>query len=172
MYKIGDLVKEFKLSRSTILYYDQLGLLKPTERAENNYRLYDQQQFMRLNKIVMYRESGIPLRNIQKLLDTGNNERTEILMERLVKIQKEIKQLKNQEKLVLAVLSEEVILNKNTSFTNKKWTEMLVSLGYEEEDWLKWHREFEIDNPEKHYQFLKSLNMSEEEIQNLLARIK
>ncbi len=171
MYKIGDLVKKFKLSRSTILYYDKIGVLKPTEREENNYRIYDQQEVMKLSKIVMYRESGISLRNIQKLLDAENNERTGILVERLDKIQKEIKNLKNQEKLLLDVLKEEVIMGKSTFFTSKTWTEMLINLGYEEKDWLNWHREFELDSPEEHYKFLRSLNMVDEEIQNLLTLI-
>ncbi len=172
MYTIGDLAKKFNLSRSTILYYDKLGILKPAKRAENNYRLYDEQQVMKLDKIVMYRESGISLKNIQRLLDIENKEVTGILIERLNKIQKEIKNLKNQEKLVLAVLREEVIIGKNTFFTNETWTEMLINLGYEEKDWLDWHREFELDCPGKHYKFLESLNISDEEINNLLLKIK
>jgi DNA-binding transcriptional MerR regulator len=172
MYQIGDLVKKFKLSRSTILYYDKLGLLKPTKRAENKYRFYDVQEVIKLSKILMYRESGISLRNIQKLLDIGNNETTGIVMERLYKIQMEIKDLKEQENLILAILREEVIIGKNTSFTSKTWTQMLINLGYEEKDWLNWHLEFELDSPEDHYKFLKSLNMTDQEIQNLLMLIK
>ena len=168
MYRIGDLVKKFKLSRSTILYYDKLGLLKPTTRTENNYRLYDHQEAMKLSKIIMYRESGISLRNIQKLLDEINNERTVLLMERLDKIQKEIKDLKDQENLILDMLKEDVIIGKNTFFTNKTWTEMLINLGYKEKDWLNWHRQFEMDSPEEHYKFLKSLNMKGKDIRDLL----
>ncbi|AOT69529.1 MerR family transcriptional regulator [Geosporobacter ferrireducens] len=172
MYKIGDLVKKFNISRSTILYYDKLGLLKPTVREHNNYRLYDQQEVIKLGKIVMYRESGISLKDMQKLLEAENNERTGILVDRLDKIQQEIKDLKNQEKLVLDVLKEEVIMGKSTFSTSKLWTEMLVNLGYEEKDWLNWHREFELDSPEEHYRFLKSLNMRDEEINNLLGLIR
>lgn len=167
MYRIGDLAKKFNLSRSAILYYDKLGLLKPAERGENNYRLYDEEQVMKLGKIVMYRESGISLNNIQRLLDIENNEISQILIDRLDNIQKEIKNLKNQEKLVLDVLREEVITNKDISFTRKTWTEMLRNLGYEEKDWLNWHIQFELDYPDKHYEFLKSLNMSDEEINKL-----
>lgn len=172
MYRIGDLVKKFNISRSTILYYDRIGLLKPTVREHNNYRLYDQQEVTKLGKIVRYRESGISLKDIQKLLEVETNGRTGILVERLDKIQKEIKNLKNQEKLVLDVLKEEVIVGKSTFPTSKIWTEMLIKLGYEEKDWLNWHREFELDSPQKHYKFLRSLNMKDEEINDLLCLIR
>ncbi len=172
MYKIGDLARKFSLSRSAILYYDKLGLLKPTERKYNNYRFYGQQEVEKLEKILMYRESGISLRDIQKLLDAENNGKTGILVERLNKIQMEIKNLKNQEKLVLDVLKEEVIMGKSAFSTSNTWTEMLIKLGYEEKAWLNWHREFELDSPKEHYKFLRSLNMKDEEIHNLLSLIR
>ena len=172
MYKIGYLVKKFNLSRSAILYYDKVGLLKPTERKYNNYRLYAQQEVEKLEKILLYKESGISLSDIQKLLDVENTGKTGILMERLNKIQMEIKNLKNQEKLVLDVLKEEVIMGKSIFSSSKTWTEMLVKLGYEEIDWLNWHLQFELDSPEGHYKLLRSLNMKDEEIDNLLALIR
>ncbi|OEH86554.1 hypothetical protein BHU72_13170 [Desulfuribacillus stibiiarsenatis] len=172
MYKIGDLVRKFNLSRSAILYYDKLGLLKPMERKYNNYRLYGQKEVLKLEKILLYRESGISLSDIQKLLDAENNSNTGILVERLNKIQMEIKNLKTQEKLVLDVLKEEVIMGKSIFSTSKTWTEMLIKLGYEEKDWLNWHREFEWDNPEQHNKFLRSLNMKDDEIDHLLVLIR
>ncbi|SMP39262.1 MerR family transcriptional regulator [Anoxynatronum buryatiense] len=172
MYKIGDLARKFHISRSAILYYDQLGLLKPAERAHNNYRIYGQAEVVKLERILFYRESGISLRDVQKLLEVENSGKTGILMERLNKIQMEIKNLKNQEKLVLDVLKEEVAMGNSIFSSSKAWTEMLVKLGYEKQDWLNWHREFERDNPEGHVHFLKNLNMEDDEIEHLLALIK
>ena len=37
---ITRLAKQFKLSRSTLLYYDRIGLLRPSGRSPSNYRLY------------------------------------------------------------------------------------------------------------------------------------
>jgi len=172
MYKIGDFAKKFHLSRSAILYYDQLGLLKPMERAPNHYRVYGQNEMDKLDKIVNYRASGLSLRDIQKLLVAENDDKTGILVERLNQIQREIKDLKNQEKLVLDVLKEEVTLGKSIFSSSKAWTEMLVRLGYEEADWLNWHREFERDHPAGHAQFLRNLNMEEAEIESLLDRLR
>ena len=48
-YTVGQLVKAFKLSRSTLLYYDKINLLTPSgEWTEANYRLYTQDDFDRM----------------------------------------------------------------------------------------------------------------------------
>ena len=38
MYSISKLCREFNLSRSTLLYYDTIGLLTASERTRVNYR--------------------------------------------------------------------------------------------------------------------------------------
>ncbi|MTI67967.1 MAG: MerR family transcriptional regulator [Firmicutes bacterium] len=172
MYTIKDLKNKFNISRSTILYYDKQGLLSPTKRSSNNYRLYDEKKVDRLSKIVMYREAGISLNKIKELLDIKNTEVSNILKNRLNQVQLQIKQLKIQEKLVLEILTKEVIINENHSFTNRTWTEMLLNLGYKEEDLLTWHRDFESNSPKKHYKFLKSLGMDDNDIKNLLEKIR
>jgi len=40
MYRIRELAGLFGLSRSTLLYYDRIGLLSPSARSESGYRLY------------------------------------------------------------------------------------------------------------------------------------
>ena len=70
MYTIRDLCKTSKLSRSTILYYDSLGLLKPDERTESNYRLYSEGSLNSLRKICLYRDAGVSLEDIKVLLNT------------------------------------------------------------------------------------------------------
>jgi len=39
-YPDSQLAGRFGLSRSTLLYYDSIGLLSPSERTASNYRLY------------------------------------------------------------------------------------------------------------------------------------
>ncbi|WP_241087474.1 MerR family DNA-binding transcriptional regulator [Candidatus Vondammii sp. HM_W22] len=40
MFIIGQVAKEYSLSRSTRLYYDSIGILTPSGRSTSNYRLY------------------------------------------------------------------------------------------------------------------------------------
>ena len=60
-----------KLSGTTpraLRYYDQIGLLKPSEVGENGYRYYDDDAILHLQQILLYRELDLPLETIQKIL--------------------------------------------------------------------------------------------------------
>ncbi len=171
MYTIGDLVKRFKIARSTILYYDKLGLLMPSVRGANNYRLYTEEEAEALERIIMYRDLGIPLSRIKEIVETQDSPISEALIARLNKIQRELVQLKQQEELILRVLTQEVLVGKGPSFTKESWSDMLSQLGYKEEQMLEWHRQFEVDSPPEHNRFLKTLGMSEDEIQALIYSI-
>ncbi len=52
---IGEIAKQYGLSRSTLLYYDAIGLLRPSGRSESNYRRYTGEDSRRLRLICMYR---------------------------------------------------------------------------------------------------------------------
>jgi DNA-binding transcriptional MerR regulator len=57
------------ISRRTLHYYDQIGLVRPSSRAENGYRQYAEDDLLRLQQVLYYRELGFSLNNIQKILD-------------------------------------------------------------------------------------------------------
>src|SRR5574344_1987818 len=48
MHTIGQIAKRFALSRSTLLYYDTIGLLSPSGRSQANYRLYTDNDVRRM----------------------------------------------------------------------------------------------------------------------------
>ena len=50
-YSITALAREQGLSRSTLLYYDRIDLLRPQSRSEANYRCYGEEQRQRLGQI-------------------------------------------------------------------------------------------------------------------------
>ena len=65
-YSISALAREQGLSRSTLLYYDRIGLLRPQSRSEANYRYYgeEQRQRQRLRQIGALRAAGMTLEEI------------------------------------------------------------------------------------------------------------
>lgn len=71
MYSIGKLCKEYNLSRSTLLYYDSIGILKASERTKSNYRIYSEEDKERLGQICLYREAGVSLEEIKELLNSS-----------------------------------------------------------------------------------------------------
>ncbi len=68
------------VSIRTLRYYDEIGLLKPTELTKTGYRLYDNKALEKLQEILFFRELEIPLLDIKKIMDTPNYDREQILM--------------------------------------------------------------------------------------------
>lgn len=61
MYTVGYLVKHFALSRSTLLYYNKIGLLIPSGRSAANYRLYTEADVKKMRQITLFKEAGLAL---------------------------------------------------------------------------------------------------------------
>lgn len=59
----------------TIRFYEQLGLMKPTERLANGYRAYDESNVQTLRFIRRARDLGFSLPDINKLLGLYRNRR-------------------------------------------------------------------------------------------------
>jgi DNA-binding transcriptional MerR regulator len=68
--KIGEFARVSQVSIATLRYYDQYGLLKPTELdPETGYRYYALNQLPRLNRILALKDLGFPLEQIAQLLE-------------------------------------------------------------------------------------------------------
>ena len=68
------------VSIRTLRYYDEIGLLKPTELTETGYRLYDNKALEKLQEILFFKELEIPLIDIKKIMDTPNYDKEQILI--------------------------------------------------------------------------------------------
>ena len=67
------------ISVRTLHYYDEIGLLKPTEICEAGYRLYDDKALETLRSILFFREFDIPLKEIKTVMENPALERNQIL---------------------------------------------------------------------------------------------
>ena len=63
----------------TLRYYDEIGLLKPTQLTDAGYRLYDQNALEKLQLIMFFRELEIPLVDIKKIMENTNWNKEEVL---------------------------------------------------------------------------------------------
>ncbi len=69
MHTVNQLSRLAGVSRRTLHYYDEIGLLPPTEQRANGYRYYDDAALLRLQQILFYRELDLPLEQIREILD-------------------------------------------------------------------------------------------------------
>ena len=67
------------ISVRTLHYYDEIGLLKPTEKSEAGYRLYDDKALETLQQVLFFREFDIPLKEIKAIMANPALDRNQIL---------------------------------------------------------------------------------------------
>lgn len=165
-YNIKYLCDKFKISRSTLLYYDSIGLLTPSGRSESNYRVYSEADIKRLERINIYRQVGLPLKDIKKVLEetSGNNDIDEALENRLRELNEISQNVKLQQRLILSMLQNEKQFSQFNKLDKTSFVEMLYSIGLGGDALDKIHASLEALNPEWHQQFLESLSFTEEEI--------
>lgn len=68
-YTVKQLADLAGVSRRTLHYYDRIGLLRPGSVAANGYRRYGRAELLRLQQILFYRELGLSLEQIGRILD-------------------------------------------------------------------------------------------------------
>lgn len=80
MKTVKDVSEITGISIRTLRYYDEIGLLKPTELTAAGYRLYDNKALERLQEIMFFKELEIPLEDIKKIMDNPNYDREQSLL--------------------------------------------------------------------------------------------
>lgn len=68
------------VSIRALRYYDEIGLLKPTQLTDAGYRLYDDKALESLQEIMFFRELEIPLNTIKKIMENPNYDREQVLL--------------------------------------------------------------------------------------------
>lgn len=69
LYKIDDVAKECGLTKRSIRYYEEIGLISPPERSEGGFRLYSDLHIERLKKIMNVRDVlGFSLQEVQEYM--------------------------------------------------------------------------------------------------------
>ena len=72
LYTVGEVAERFSLTVRTLRHWEAQGLLAPTARSWSNYRLYSAEDCARVQRIVIYRATGMKLIDIKSLLDSGD----------------------------------------------------------------------------------------------------
>lgn len=76
------------LSKKSIRYYEEHGLLKPKRNQENDYRVYQEEDIKKLKVIKFLRELDVPIHDL-KLLNDGVLSLQECMKDRIHKIEAE-----------------------------------------------------------------------------------
>ena len=75
MRTISQVAELTGISTRTLQYYDEIGLLKPTELTKSGYRLYDDEAMQKLQQILFFKELGFKLKEIKEILQKPDFDR-------------------------------------------------------------------------------------------------
>ena len=78
-YTVRQLARLTGLTPRTLRYYDTIGILRPERDSANDYRRYSRTEVDRLQQILLYREMGLPLEEIRRILDAPGYDQTSAL---------------------------------------------------------------------------------------------
>lgn len=123
------------VSVRTLHYYDQIGLLRPSNTTEAGYRLYDDAALSRLQQILFFRELDFPLSEIREILDSPSFDR-----HRALHSHKELLLLKRERlERLIALVDNTIKGEKHMSFQEFDMTEIeQAQKQYAEEAKQRW----------------------------------
>ncbi len=150
------------ISIRTLHYYDEIGLLLPTEKSDAGYRYYDDKALETLQQILFFREFDIPLKEIKAVLQGSSLDQNQILT-----MQKKMLQTKKEriEKLITHI--DDILKGENkmdfTVFNKLEIEEMFETTFYNMPEEIRQKAIEEFGNAEqwkKHYiEVMSSENM-------------
>ena len=82
--KISEFAKKCGVTVKTLLHYEKIGLLEPSGRNDKGYRIYCENDFLKLQQITTLKYIGLPLKEIKDIINDNNEN-----LEQMIKIQKE-----------------------------------------------------------------------------------
>ena len=101
LYTTGELAKKCNVSVRTIQYYDERGILVPTDLTEGGRRLFSEEDVATLETICFVRDLDISIKDIAEILESEESKKViELLLDEQEKniqadVKKKTKQLEN-----------------------------------------------------------------------------
>jgi DNA-binding transcriptional MerR regulator len=97
-YTVSEISKLAGISVRTLHYYDEIGLLKPSQVGKNGYRYYGEKELIKLQQILFYKELEFSLDQIIKIINSSEfdigealNSHKKLLLIKKMRIDKLIK---------------------------------------------------------------------------------
>lgn len=118
-YQVKEVAELSGVSVRALHHYDELGLLVPRGRTDAGYRLYDEQDLLRLQQILIGRELGLSLEDIRSSLDDPSFDRKGMLVRQRAELSKRVQRAEAMRRAVeraLALLEGEETMDMTPIF--------------------------------------------------------
>src|SRR5229473_674320 len=110
-YTIGQLAHAAGVPTTTLRYYERTGLVRPTTRAENQYRLYAGQTLQVLRFIRAAQAAGFTLEDVRTLLTLWNGHTAlckdvqPLVAKRLEEVTQRLKDMRHVQRILTSMLA-------------------------------------------------------------------
>lgn len=147
MYKVTDICKRVGIARSTLLYYERIGLVRPSREERNGYRLYSEQDFNQLILIRQLQKAGLSLQECSRFM--AGEVDAKLLAQRLFSLEQELREMETARDVLSALYGKVT----GRSIDNDDFSQRLHD----------WHLKFDKQSSAAHIQWLQQLGFSEKE---------
>ncbi len=120
MKSVNEVCKLSGVSRRTLQYYDEIGLLPPSAVKESGYRQYDDESLCRLWSILFYKELGLSLEDIRMILDNSKEIEKELLLQHKQVLLEKQSQIEKMIYSVDRILNDEFDISMLRDFDKKR----------------------------------------------------
>ncbi|MFD2046582.1 MerR family transcriptional regulator [Ornithinibacillus salinisoli] len=103
MYTIGKLSKNTGVTVRTLDYYDEIDLIKPSSKTSGGHRLYNEDDLMRLERVLALKYMGFTLEQIKDILKNSTSTWQQSIQQQLEMVKREQERLKMLEQALLGV---------------------------------------------------------------------
>lgn len=104
MLKVNEVSLKYGISKRTIKYYEEIGILQSCREEGSNYRVYDSQALDRLEKILLLRRLDFTLNDICRILDSDVKLAQQLFENKLAAIKDQINALTSLQNVVKTFL--------------------------------------------------------------------
>lgn len=106
LYRIGELAKAANISERTIDYYTKLGLIVPESRSMKNYRLYNHETLIALERINQLKQEKYTLVEIKSMMNKWNSATPETdVSDKLALLELQMQRLEREVKALEPMIS-------------------------------------------------------------------
>ena len=99
LFTIGQFAALHEINKKTLMWYDEIGLLKPACIKEDGYRYYSYQQSAALETILMLRELNVSLDEIKQFMENRTIDNfASLLQEKITELNQTISHLRSIQK--------------------------------------------------------------------------
>lgn len=103
---VGQTADLVGVSIRTLHHWDEIGLVVPSTRSWSGYRMYDSEDVARIYQVLLYRETGMSLRDIAEVLSDSSQEAREHLVRQRALLTRRIAHLTRMVRAVDAMMEK------------------------------------------------------------------